>query len=1543
MTKGRRLLAVGVILTLAAVICYSHVLGEPARDRDNERWRAERDKPLGNKLDQFSEELAASKFAKSPTLTYRTPAGETLFALQIKPELARGKAGPRDYVVVIDTSASQARGPLAMAEKLTEALVARLGADDRIAILTANVRCKDLTRGLRPAAGAQEALTVLKEEYPAGATNLKEALHKAIKTFDKADRQQVLLFMGDGFSLRDPITPEQRAELTDQMAGAHIVFYPVPLGTRLDPQTLHGFATATGGAPVRVLPGDRVEDTMTRLDFIVGAPVLYPESFQLEGDVTESFPTKLPPVRGDQPTLVVGKIKGGDKIGWSIAGTVDGNKIQVAKVQPLQGHEDDNFFLVSMVDQWRADKDAPALIRADRALAYASETNQLARADLIAQAEWALGENRWDAAAKLFEQATKLDPHDVEAKAGLEVVERLRQGKVTPQQLRDQFRPKADDTVVRINKADRNRQGNDRFGRDNVKVTRERLLALGQAEPRKPDAPVAPADAPADILKDAKQRQVVEDQRTQLVVEEAIRQAGRILRSDPDSAHDQLKRTLDGVRNNPDLSEGVRRNLASRLEATLRSVDTQGARIKADLQDLRNRLVQQQTILNVETQRLSTEERIRARMRVFHNLMDEARQEEAQRQANDIRQDLTNQGLPVPPAVTSGYIMAEIGGNLAQIRELVRIREDRWMATLLQVEKSAIPFPDEPPVSFPPIAAWKAMSKLRKERYESSGLGEDTPLRTLQLRDQLSQPVKFKGFEADPKMTLQEALDHLADRYDLTFEVNENAFKAEMVEDVLAKPVAEKAIPAMINVSLETVLRKILSRVPSTSGTTYIIRRDVIEITTGAYALADKTIRVYPVADLVIPIPSAFNASAVSQGSILGLGGIGAMGGGLGALGGGLGALGGGLGALGGGLGALGGGLGALGGGGLGAMGGGLGNQGGVIGQLGGGANQGFGGGQLGFGGGQLGQLGNLGGQFGLQGGNQSNLLVALIRQVIGTPRDWAPLRGINVIGQPNQNNQQDDPNSDPLGNDLGFFPPAMALVVKGTSRIHTRSGAPLLTPNAPPGGMGRLINGKEPKVQVAGAGDHQDDKDPKGPRRRPPMAGADPRTIWKEALAKGVDDPGLIIATADYMVEAGEFGHAAEFLKANLRQGIVVRPWVYEALAVALRESKAAPEEVERAEMSAADLEPLDARGFIKASQALAENKQYSGALAFCRQAALLEPNQPQAYQSALRYATQLKDTEALEWAGVNLLRRDWPASNEELHTQAKQKLADMAKALDPTRKDAAERLRAALARNRERDIAIRLTYMGQADLDLKVQEPANSICSWLNRQTVGGGTLIDDTLRARPAKGSANEKVSEELYVASQAFPGEYKITVDTVWGRPLGGKAKVEIVQHQGTPRETVRVVTVNLDEGNTFTVKLDEGRRTELAAVPPPEATKRPETEKPASEDVFSQLRSLTDPSEAHGGLCGDIGSLGRASESPKSVARLQAKSRDEQIGYQTRVSPYVGNSADATAQATISADRRSVRLSLSPVFNTVGLTQQQPFVNNPLIPGGRPGR
>src|SRR5262249_48044017 len=149
------------------------------------------------------------------------------------------------------------------------------------------------------------------------------------------------------------------------------------------------------------------------------------------------------------------------------------------------------------------------------------------------------------------------------------------------------------------------------------------------------------------------------------------------------------------------------------------------------------------------------------------------------------------------------------------------------------------------------------------------------------------------------------------------------------------------------------------------------------------------------------------------------------------------------------------------------------------------------------------------------------------------------------------------------------------------------------------------------------------------------------------------------------YLAQNGKFEYTGSFLKENLRRGMVVRPWVYKSLAIALRQSGGSAEEIERAEVSAADLEPLDARGYLVAAQALAEDNNYDRALAFCKQAAELEPGTPHALADAARYAEMAGDADALAWAAGRLLAQDWPVRNAEVQDLAVQKVETLLRRL--------------------------------------------------------------------------------------------------------------------------------------------------------------------------------------------------------------------------------------------------------------------------------------
>jgi hypothetical protein len=370
--------------------------------------------------------------------------------------------------------------------------------------------------------------------------------------------------------------------------------------------------------------------------------------------------------------------------------------------------------------------------------------------------------------------------------------------------------------------------------------------------------------------------------------------------------------------------------------------------------------------------------------------------------------------------------------------------------------------------------------------------------------------------------------------------------------------------------------------------------------------------------------------------------------------------------------------------------------------------------------------------------------------------------------------------------------------------------------------------------------------------------------------------------------------------------------------------------DEIERAQLSVLDIEPQDAHGYLRASQAMADNKRYDRALAYCRHASVLEPNAPQPYAEALTYAELSHDSQSMEWAAGNLLSRDWPLDNKGLQEKAEYQLKNLADILArEKRKTEADRMGVSLNRFKVRDLVIQLSWEGEANLDLEVKEPIGTVCSYQQRQTPGGGTLIGDTL-AEP---------NNEAYVAAEAFSGEYELTVRRIWGRPLGAKATLKIIQHQGTSQPRERIETIVFDREHKMKVVLDEGRRTALAKVPPASVNQKAATASADRARVMNKLRALADPDlvDSGSGMQGGLSSPGMSSGGSSGSRLPNVTGQGGQAFQQGIFSPF-NNAMDLTAQAVVSDDRRYVTLSMAPVFQTATKVQPTPVLS--FIPGGR---
>jgi hypothetical protein len=128
----------------------------------------------------------------------------------------------------------------------------------------------------------------------------------------------------------------------------------------------------------------------------------------------------------------------------------------------------------------------------------------------------------------------------------------------------------------------------------------------------------------------------------------------------------------------------------------------------------------------------------------------------------------------------------------------------------------------------PPLeVAARATTILQGIKKEKSKAAE--------LRAKLNQPVNLdKGI--DGHTPLKDAVEFLADRYDLTLIIDTKAFEAIGVQKAEEQPVS---LPKMVGVSMATVLRMLLAQVRGDNHHgTFALRFDYVEITTTAHVFS---------------------------------------------------------------------------------------------------------------------------------------------------------------------------------------------------------------------------------------------------------------------------------------------------------------------------------------------------------------------------------------------------------------------------------------------------------------------------------------------------------------------------------------------------------------------------------------------------------------------------------------------------------------------------------------------------------------------------------
>lgn len=1285
---------------------------------------------------------------------YAHPEGTKYFGLCLRPLVQAEPATGHAIVVLFDTSAGQVGDYRAKALEVLEQLLQKLGPEDRVQLLGVDVNAVALTEGFVPAQSEamKQAVEKLRQRTPLGATDMEKALLRAAELLKAEEgKPRSVLYLGKGTSKANLLGAEHFVALVKQLKDRRVSVHSYAIGPGVDLHLLGALAAQTGGKVIEDSPAE-APTIAEQLAASAHGPVFWPiqQKVVWPEAIREVYPADLPPLRLDRETVLVGTLQGEGPI--TIRATVEGPTGQMDctwTVPATQPNEDYNY-LPALVDLARKDStkgatlplvDAESLKNA-KALADAGARN------LSILARQALAASNPTEAERLAQAALKQDPHDTEAQA--------------------------------ILRAARRELAGENNGPEAAPNPAPGLELRGPA-----GVPQAIPGAGA-FVEQYQQEQNLLSQMISTDVTQTINRARGMMTDNPDAAMQDLKLQMENVRRVPELDSAVRTRLLGQLEAALREAQRR-KQIKEERDRERDIVLAQareRSLLEESLQR--KEEKIRQLMARFNALMEERRYAAAAEGAAAIREE-----APTVPVAGQAAYNAHAQGNYVQFRQTNAERERMFIATLFQVEKSHVPFPDEPPIVYPDADTWQQLTARRKERYQAMDLASQGPAEK-KILQQLDSPTQLEFLETP----LKDVIDYLKNYHKIEIQLDNKAVEGAGVQS--DTPITKN----LKGISLRSALRLLLRE----HGLTYIIQDEVLLITTPEEAESRLSTKVYPVADLVIPIETS-----EFQG---GFGGLGGWGGGMGSMGG------------------------------MGGMG--MGNM------MGGG---------MGMGGGMMG---------GGMGGGMWNI-----------PPDRLPKQVRDRL----------DPLL-PKKGDQGFR--AFSVPEPSEPTAHSPNTSSASSQSAAPSAASEKIRNELISITTADGYErffaaHQN----------PP---ADPAAVRR--------------AVRDLMADK-KFTQVSALIEAALRNH-QPQPWMYEALGLAMQADGRPLEDIERVVLSALDFarSPVEMTYIGLYMSQLGLDKR---AIQVYRQAAQLDPRRPEPYMAALRSAQKLSDLDAKQWASLGILRQAWPKEQLEIWNMARRVAQSVLEDLRSAGKTKeAQEFEKALQTALVRDLVIRVSWTGNADVDLLVEEPSGSVCSARNPRSSGGGILLGDSSSRQI--GSSADGPAEEIYVCPEGFPGTYRALVRRVWGDLTAGKVQVEVFAHFRTDKQRRMAQSIDLKNDEAVVLfELDAGRRKE--SLQEQQTNNALVQQLSIRQQILAQqIAAAVDP-RALAALAASRTSYGGQDDTTGGGSSYFPWFLRGAVGYQPVIIT-LPEGVNLAVMGVVSADRRYVRVTCVPLFSRI---------------------
>jgi hypothetical protein len=318
--------------------------------------------------------------------------------------------------------------------------------------------------------------------------------------------------------------------------------------------------------------------------------------------------------------------------------------------------------------------------------------------------------------------------------------------------------------------------------------------------------------------------------------------------------------------------------------------------------------------------------------------------------------------------------------------------------------------------------------------------------------------------------------------------------------------------------------------------------------------------------------------------------------------------------------------------------------------------------------------------------------------------------------------------------------------------------------------------------------------------------------------------------------------------------------------------------------------------------------------ALKLLKRVSQIAPDLAEPYQLALTLGEQMGDLDAIEWSSLGILSKACTRDQKSFENDAMRLALSTLDSLKKQGKDKdVARFEKKLHAAMQRDLKVRVTWTGDADIDLMVEEPTGTVCSISTPRTISGGVLVGNSSTVKQARNGLGS-FSEE-YVVPQGFAGTYRVMIKRVWGQVTAGKVHVEVVSNFGTEHAVAKSETIPLGEKPALVIlELKEGRRVEKLDEAQVQVAAADQV-KVGQMILAQQLAAL--PGTVNSAGAANVPGNG-ANNIPNNLFPFFNRGA---VGYMPVITT-LPEGANMSAQAVVSADRRYVRITATPLFSTI---------------------